>query len=332
MSFLDNDTTDSAAEFMALSSDACAAPIVPTLKEDKDKSIHFFIMDSLAKVQNDEMKNFYLTNCYAYYGTPRYQVELDSTDFMGTLTAELTARKVPYLGLPQLNMQNIEYTCESCNTRLEIRANSASELICNSCQEITRLPGLDIESNDQVPKGAGHESIAYATSWWYRILGRDGKVVYDRDLILSKVKKELLARGITNKRSLNCDVMRECLAAQNLSTYNYAISYIIRDLTGKCIVDITDEEDKLIIDILSKVVHYYRLICAADKSNNPYCAYFILKIVEQLITDEARRAQIIRLIHVQESHTTKRNDQTWEKIAPLVGLKPCVTNITQYKK
>jgi hypothetical protein len=295
---------------------------------------HNIIIDTLDKLNDEDLRSRYLRECYVYFPNSNTKEEIDAythaidtTDINGILINKCDKKGIPRPILPQIKFQQVTYMCDGCVVKLEMK--DSSKLICPVCEEVTNMTRDTVDSREVIPKGAGRESMQYAISWWYRMTGRDPKVTYDKE-ILPKIKRALLSRSITNKRRINCDILRDCLVACNLSKYNYAISYIYRDLTGMEIGDVTKEEDELIIDTLARVVHCYKLV--HGENNNPYCAFFILKVTEQHIKDEKSLMQIVRMIHVQESETTRRNDEEWAKIAPMVGLEVKWTDITKYKK
>ena len=95
-------------------------------------------------------------------------------------------------------------------------------------------------------------------------------------------------------------------------------------------MQLTNDEEILIIKYFEICIRNYNDIKTKDKKNIIQYGFLIYKLIEILITDIEKRRSLLSSIHLQEPATLFENDKYWKQICKMNKFKFHPTDKTKY--
>lgn len=233
--------------------------------------------------------------------------------------------------------------CKNCTELMTIN-QSTNEFEC-VCGIVKNLEGSAYEEQSFIDgqlssmHKTNYIKAGHTLKWLMQSQARenfdfpDGSVATKPNVKL-EILKQFQIDSITDKRQVNCAVMRRCLKTLELTEYNSHIPLLIKETTGKMPFQLSQVEFDNIID---DAVQILEIIGELEDGNSPYHPFLLLKIIEQKLPeksrlDKYRKANIILYFHIQTENTLKEKDQLWHIICEhMPGYTYQATNIDKYK-
>ena len=233
--------------------------------------------------------------------------------------------------------------CKNCGETMIIN-QTANEFEC-VCGIVKNLEGSSYEEQsflDGQPSSmhkTNYVKAGHTLKWLMQSQARENFDFPDgSDPTKRNVKVEILRQfqidSITDKRQVNCAIMRRCLKTLELTEYNSHIPLLIKETTGKMPFQLSQQEFDIIID---DAVQILEIIGELEDGNSPYHPFLLLKIIEQRLhertrLDKYRKANIVLYFHIQTENTLKEKDQLWAIVCDhMPGYVYQATNIDKYK-
>ena len=231
-------------------------------------------------------------------------------------------------------MHELEYAL-----MLDARKNAFELPDFNSMMMSLEAPEDDCKSQQsdksvsihRIPRTNAQVILQYSMQWLHNILGTAGSRIKYPHGVIDSVRKQLVARGISDFKSVNIKIIRECLKSAKLSKYNSASSYIIMELKQKMPLQLIDNEYELLVDMMKRAIHQYSLLDSSNFKTTAYSPYLILKC-GQLTLNQTQLHKLMKLIHLQSEQVIKSNDRTWFLICEKLKTNFIPTDVTAIKK
>lgn len=228
--------------------------------------------------------------------------------------------KIGHPGCAGPRSENL-FSCENCGIKMDV-SPAMSHVICKRCGINEELKGMIFEDEQffqqegQRAKHGNYDPVKHCRSWIDKIQARESAdiPVYVINMIRRKAKNNRL----TDLRSLSCETIRKYLHKSRYSKFNEHIPLIRKIITGVAPPQFSDLERRRIIIYFGKIVVLNAKIKPNSKTNTTYHPYFIMKIIEQIVGDVARRKKIIACIHMQALETLIDHDKDWKKICEYI--------------
>lgn len=206
--------------------------------------------------------------------------------------------------------------CESCDIPFMIEDKTA-EFACKNCGFIKKMNGVVFE-DEQFFYQEGHrtkhgkyEPIKHAKIWLDRIQAKESIDIPIS--IINEIKVCIRNKNISID-IINCELIRQYLKDTSNSSYYNNAALIMKIITGKEPIQLTDNEIQLVYMYFSRAIQIFQKNNEYNDSNCPYHPYFIYKIIEQIVVNPERRKSILSCIHLQSRETLIKHDNEWTKI------------------
>lgn len=209
--------------------------------------------------------------------------------------------------------------CE-CGCIMQVMPDS-SELKCNNCGFLYELKGTvfndsQLYSQESIRyKHAGYEPSKHVKSWLERIQARETNTITDDQI--AKIEACIRRDGITNKKKLTVEQIRQYLKDCGLTDLNEHVALIKKIITGVAPPQLTYSEMQDITTSFAKAVKAYNIIRPPSKSNLLYYPFLTRKLIEMHVADRVKRSALISFIHLQGTQTLVQNDNMWERICAI---------------
>lgn len=217
------------------------------------------------------------------------------------------------------NEEILDY-CDCGNTMNII--SGSSEMVCSSCGFSYELKGT-VFSDDQFYaqegirwKAAGYEPSKHCKAWLERIQARETNTISEQQL--QKIEACIKRDGITNKKRLTIEQLRQYLKDTGLTELNEHVALIKRLITGVAPPQLTYAETQDITNSFSKAVKAYNLIRPLNKSNLLFYPFILYKLIDIHVAEYYKRKSLLSFIHLQGTQTLIQNDQIWGSICQIV--------------
>jgi Poxvirus Late Transcription Factor VLTF3 like len=220
--------------------------------------------------------------------------------------------------------------CENCKTVMLEDDVECSE--CGLCARILyskTLPRVGYDPSHAFGN-AKHNPTKHCEMWLLHLQGREHVTMTHEEMIL------LLQMAESDYSSCNgeftCKVIRSYLKKLHITKYNSNISWIRKCIENhlnitrdECLYDFTQNEIHEILSMFNQVLAQYYTLCSDSnvlakinrKSvHNLYYPYYLIKILQIVITNKARLAFLLSNIHTQSPKTALKNDMLWMLMQP----------------
>lgn len=207
-----------------------------------------------------------------------------------------------------------------CGKKMVVNPKT-SEIICSSCGFVQILIGT-VFDNSQVYnqdggryKHANYDPNRHCKFWVDRIQAKENTVISKNDI--DKINYCITRDNIKNKKNISIEQFRAYLKECKLSNLNDHLPLIKKIITGYTPPQLTYNETQTLYNYFDKAIKTYEKIKPKDKKNFIYYPYLLLKLLDLIIEDKARKKAFLCNIHLQGSDTLTYNDNNWFKICEL---------------
>lgn len=246
--------------------------------------------------------------------TTNIKLNKDGIEIFNKLNASL--QKLNNIKLDFKPIEEILDYCE-CGNVMQVIAGS-SEMVCSHCGYIYELKGTVFDDNQFYSqegtryKHAGYEPSKHCKCWLERIQARETNTITNTQL--SKIEACIKRNGITNKKKLTIEQLRQFLKDSGLTELNEHVALIKKLITGITPPQLTYSETHDITNSFSKSVKAYNIIRPKTKSNLLFYPFLLWKLIEMHVSNYVKKKSLLSFIHLQGTQTLVQNDQIWAQI------------------
>lgn len=271
--------------------------------------------------------------CIDYYNKNKHNI--DSMPIINKLLDEISNI---HLGI---DVESINY--EYCCGQIMRKYPESSHLHCEICSRDIDIKGMvfeDAQFYSQEGKKTKHgkyDPIRTYIKWLDDISACSNNVNIPKH-VMDKIS-EVVSRdykGEPGKTSgLNINIIRNILKECKLTTYNRHAAYILAVFSGKYPPTFTVSDRDRITTYYQKAIMEHKELKNIEhdfskKDNNPYCPFFIMKIIEALWFDDKEKMRIFKYIHMKKPTTLMKQDNFWATICKKIELPYKATDFTMF--
>ena len=210
--------------------------------------------------------------------------------------------------------------CEKCNIIMSVQKNN-SELYCNKCGNIKTLVGIVFEDSHFYSqegnryKYGSYNPIRHCKAWLENIQAKDNIDI--SSTIIENIQNKIKRDKIINLKNITYNEYRSYLKDLGYTKYNNYIPLIRKHISNTIPIQLTNDEELLIIKYFEICIRNYNDIKTKDKKNIIQYGFLIYKLIEILITDYEKKKSLLSSIHLQEPSTLFENDKYWKQICKI---------------
>jgi hypothetical protein len=221
-------------------------------------------------------------------------------------------------------IKHVMYDTCDCGSKMKVFEN-ASELICPSCGKIYMIYGTIFEDTQfynqegsRVKHGC-YDPSRHCKFWVHRIQAKETTDIPKECIehLVQCIKRD----NITDGRKLLCGQLRLYLKDIGMTEYNDHVPLIRKIITGVVPPQLTNDELRQLYNLFDKSVTTFDIVKPSSKSNTIYYPYLIYKILDIVLQGGTRKKNILECIHLQSRDTLITNDNLWEHICNIIGIK-----------
>lgn len=206
-----------------------------------------------------------------------------------------------------------------CGKSYNIESNN-SEFVCYSCGNTEKLYGIVFEDEQfffqegQRTKHGKYDPTKHCKFWVDRIQAKENADIPGK--VINTVKRCIKRDNIWLEQ-LTCPMIRSYLKELKITNYNDHVPLILKIITSKEPIQLSEYELKLVYLYFGRVIQIYNKTKPDNKPNCPYHPFFIYKILEQILNEpkeQRKKKNILSSIHLQSRETLIENDNIWRPI------------------
>ena len=228
-----------------------------------------------------------------------------------------------------MNIKSIQVNiCEYCR-ELMIQTYDKTSYVCICCNLTKPVHNSLIDISQNIPRSkiGNFNPERHFKTWIDRILAKESedelkvtiqKVTLSADEIIQKIKESLISRSKSIEH-ITIDDIRLILKELKMTTLNKNTSLIAKKITGRSPPNITDDQYMHVHSLFVSVMEARDNISDIIKCNRIYYPYYIVKILDIILTDVEQR-KILNYIHLHKETTLSSNDLEWAEICNIVPI------------
>lgn len=224
--------------------------------------------------------------------------------------------------------------CKICNIVMLIQKNN-SELYCEKCGNIKLLTGIVLDDSHYYMQEMGgrfkhgtYNPIRHCKQWLDNIQAKE--IIEIKQSIIDKIADRIKRDKVINIENITYAEYRKYLKDLKITKYNNYIPLIRKHIAKVIPIQLTNNEELLIIAHFEICIKNYNDIKSKDKKNTIYYGFIIYKLIELLIDDVKKKQSLLKSIHLQEPSTLFENDKYWKKICNINKFKFISTDKNKY--
>jgi hypothetical protein len=237
--------------------------------------------------------------------------------------------KKKYMSVPKIKCDvKIQKKIECINCLQEMFMDDQGlEYYCALCGSVEPIIGSENEQT-LASKNIPYDQEGHTLKRFLQLQAKE-PFTPSKELIIH-IKTKFLEMGIKRKQQITISTLRKCLTG--MSEYYAHIPYLYQYLSGKELINYTEEEQKKIIYYTNRAM---KIISDNHNGKSPYHPFIIMKVTEEILPeltdmDKHRKASLLSYFHLQTSQTIENKDTLWQSVCSELGLKFRPTNMSRY--
>ena len=195
---------------------------------------------------------------------------------------------------------------------------------CNDCSYIRQLIGTTFDEpiifgNPLISKSISKFSkVGHLHKWWQKILAQEPDEClgskefgnYNGERMLAEINDAIRKSGKI-LRLLTVNDTRSILKELGYSKFYDNVPLIMKKITGMGPPEIPEEIGYKVNDYFTMILSVSTIIRSADKKNQHYYPYYIMKILDAILPMDSQLRKIFYYIYIQSKDTIEKNDLEW---------------------